>query len=174
MVTAAEIVPIAYYFGFVSVTLFLPLVCIMDIRHREVPNIVWFVVLIINIPALGILYTNGLPYSYLVLSIGLIGLYCLLWGIKSIGGADAKFLSVIALVTPITPFSYTPFQLVFYFWLITVFCLLPIAIYAYNKWILKDHGGLRYMFTHFPGGIPYMIPISLAFLAALVFSGVVA
>ena len=177
MVTAAEIVPIAYYCGFVSVIFFLPLVCLLDSHYREVPNIIWEILIAVNIPALVILYTNGLPYSYLVLSVGLVGLYCLLWGIKSIGGADAKFLSVIAIVTPITPFSYTPFQLIFYFWLIMVFCSLPVVIYAYNRWIAydtlhPDYGTMKYMFTHYPGGIPYMIPISLAFLLAIAVSGV--
>lgn len=114
--------------------------------------------LIPNIPALCILYTNGLPLTYLALSIGLIGFYCLMWSKNWIGGADAKFLSAIALIVPLSPFSYYPFQLTFYIALAVVLGCVPFAIYA----ITRGKSWVEY-----PRGIPYMIPISIAFVAAV-------
>lgn len=119
--------------------------------------------LIPNIPALCILYLNGLPLSYLVLSIGLIGFYCILWAKDWIGGADAKFLSVIALIVPLSPFSYYPFQLTFYIALAGVLGCVPFVVYARNRYL----GNSEKAWTYYPRGIPYMIPISIAFVLAV-------
>ena len=139
----------------------------MDMKYREVPNWVWVVLLIINTPALTILYTNGMPVTYLALSIGLVGLYFILWSHSWIGGADAKFLSVIAFVVPLSPFSYTPFQITFYICLLIVLGMVPVAIYMRNHILGNEQLTLKEKWTYWPRGIPYMIPISIAFMMAM-------
>jgi Flp pilus assembly protein protease CpaA len=126
----------------------------------------------INIPFVYILYTNGLPLTYFMLSLVIIGIYLLLWGMNWIGGADAKFLSTIALITPITPFSYQPFQISFYMWFTIVLGILPLVIYTYN-YLKREQKPIIRMFIEVPRGIPYMIPISTAFVIALIYGAVV-
>lgn len=153
--------------GVFTVMLSLPIVCILDMKYREVPNWIWVAMLIPNIPALWIMYTNGMPVSYLALSLGLVGLYFLIWSKGWIGGADAKFLSVIALIAPISPFSYNPFQITFYICLLIALGMVPFTIYIRNHILGNEQLTMKEKWSYWPRGIPYMIPISFAFVMAV-------
>lgn len=153
--------------GMFTVLLSLPIVCILDMKYREVPNWIWVAMLIPNIPALWIMYTNGMPISYLALSLGLVGLYFIIWSKGWIGGADAKFLSVIALIIPISPFSYNPFQITFYICLLIVLGMVPFIVYLRNHIKCHEQITMKEKWSYWPRGIPYMIPISFAFVLAV-------
>ena len=161
MVETTDLTTIAYYAGVASIMMSIPLICILDIKYREVPNFIWVYLGIINIPCIAVLYLTGLPYTYIALSIGLVGLYCLMWSREWIGGADAKFLSIIAISTPLLQFT-------FYLWLMIILGILPFVVYVRNKWfdkdLLKPMMTLKSMFTYYPRGIPYTVPISIAFV----------
>lgn len=171
------ITTIALYYGLASVIVAIPLICLLDIKTREIPNIIWVVMVIANLPILGILYTHGLTQAYMGISLAGMGIFCLLWSWKLIGGADAKFLCVIALIVPISPLTYIPFLIVFYDVLAVVAVSTPIVVALSNFWRGYRIGGnnpensfrvsWRYMFFHYPGGVPYTIPISVAFIIAV-------
>jgi Flp pilus assembly protein protease CpaA len=167
VVQTTELIDIAYYAGFITILLAIPLVCILDIKYREVPNWLWFALTLPNIPFLYVMYSEGLPLTYLAISLGLLGVYLALWNLNWIGGADAKFLSVIAIIVPLTPFSYEPFAITFYICLVALLVCVPFAICIRNSIMCKKAITMKERWTYWKGGIPYMIPISIAFLVAV-------
>lgn len=78
---------------------------------------------------------------------------------------------------PISPLTYIPFLIVFYDVLAVVAVSTPIVVALSNFWRGYRIGGnnpensfrvsWRYMFFHYPGGVPYTIPISVAFIIAV-------
>ena len=163
MVETTDITTIAYYFGMASIMAAIPLICMLDVKYREVPNIIWVILMLVNVPCVIVLYLNGLPISYAALTIGLVGLYCLMWAKGWIGGADAKFLSVIAIAIPLAQFS-------FYIYLACILGFLPLAVAIRNR-LKGEIKPFFEMFSYYPRGVPYMIPISLAFIITVIMGG---
>jgi hypothetical protein len=94
---------------------------------------------------------------------------CLIWlglaFIRAIGGGDFLFASLLMIFIQDYPFvvprTWFPLDFFLITWLCA--CTLPIVAYANNFKHRKEYS-LKDMLTHYPGGFPYMIVISIAFL----------
>ncbi|MEM4524287.1 MAG: A24 family peptidase, partial [Archaeoglobaceae archaeon] len=96
------------------VSILLIYACYYDVKSRIVPNRVWKLMLIINLPFLlyqiFTIFTEN-PISLIFPAIGIpfmISLSYLLYIIKAFGGADAKALMCLAIVFPFYP-EISPF-----------------------------------------------------------------
>lgn len=158
----------------------IPHICFSDIRTRTVKTWVWIPVIISGIISLG-LYLQESPERNLYLlglSIALcIGIFAVAI-IGGIGGADAIFASCIMLFIQYNPFHFPRvfFPLDFLWTLLMITITLPIWIYGYNLYLGNLKGDeltstkpytFIEMLTKFPRGVPFMIPISLAFIITL-------
>ena len=156
----------------IMILLYIPCVCYSDWKTRTF-NFIYFLPLIIWGMFTTILYLLVSPAR----NFWLMGLTTILCGIMlaaaiggAIGGADfwfASFIMVFLQFNPlVTPRSF--FALDFFWTLLLVTICLPIIIYGYN--LLEYHPPKTFIgkLTHFPDGLPFMLPISFAFLATLI------
>ena len=147
----------------ITLLIYTPLVCYLDVKHRDIgTHKIWLPLLAINIPVLIAGYATGIyPINILPATIGI----AMVWlGIFSYlkRGADAWWLvwiSLFSVVHPITGFTMTQPFLIFMF-------VATAATFWYvwldNRLIRKTTGFAM------ENGIPFMVPISLAYIAALV------
>lgn len=152
---------------FFAVLLYIPFVCISDWRTRRF-NPLWFIPLIcVCVPFL-YEYLSTSPTRNFVL-MGVTIFLCLIWLglalIRAIGGGDFLFASLLMIFIQDYPFvvprTWFPLDFFLITWLCA--CALPIVAYANNFEHRKEYS-LKWMLTHYPGGFPYMIVISIAFL----------
>jgi hypothetical protein len=85
-------------------------------------------------------------------------------------GADFLFLCLISAFWVVNPYPHPHglMQIIFYIYLAFVSAMTAIVVLGYNilngnEWELID------MMSHYPRGVPYIIPISVAFLMSVVF-----
>lgn len=117
------------------------------------------------------LYLSESParnYYLLLLSCALVVIAFLLSFFGAIGGADFWFISAIMIFVQYNPFKFPRvfFPLDFFWTLLLTACYVPVLVFFYNKWKGNDLPVIK-MFTTFPNGIPFMIPISFAFIVTL-------
>ena len=112
-----DYVHLATYVGIISTLIYLIPLCYWDIKNRAIPK--WSLVpfVAINIPALTILYTNGLPLGYIALSVLATAFFLFLFSKNCYRGADARFLIFISWFCILNPFnpadSSNIFQVIF-------------------------------------------------------------
>ena len=134
-----------------AVTLpFLILMCIADLRTRSISdNVIGGYLAVLMVPVV-VLYLNGLPYTYFLISLVMCGIWVLFRKAGAWGGGDTKFLMVFSLCCPLNPFNLyqQAFQLAFLFVLAGV--MLVTAAFTGNR---KD--------------LPMMLPISAAIVITM-------
>ena len=156
------------WIGFLSILIYIPCVCYWDLRWRRVPLNVWIPILLVNVPALFYLYTGGLQWGYLIISILLTLIFLAIGFTGIIGGADMIFLLIIGWIAPLDPFDgdQAYFQAKLMVWVLCCLALTALCIFCYN--VAKGH---KYdsidMFERVPRNVPMMIPIAAAYLLAL-------
>jgi Flp pilus assembly protein protease CpaA len=162
------------YVGVISTLLYLIPLCYWDIKYRAVPRYIFAPLILINIPALAILYTNGLPLAYIALSSLLTILFLILFYIGCYRGADARFLILISwfcVLNPLNPAdSSNIFQIIFVIMLAFTSVMWMIYVYFYNRENGNKKLSLWQKFNSYPRGSPWMIPIAVAFILTAVFA----
>ncbi len=158
----------AAYIGIISTLLYLIPLCYWDIKNRAIPKFSLIPLISINIPALVILYTNGLPLAYIALSGLLTGLFLILFMKNCYRGADARFLILISwfcILNPLNPAdSNNIFQIIFVIMLAFTSIMWMIYVYFYNRKVGNRGLSLWNKFNNYPRGSPWMIPIAGALI----------
>lgn len=164
----------ATYVGIISTLIYLIPMCYWDIRYRRMPKWAFVPLILVNIPAIIVLYMNGLPLAYIALSCLLTVLFTVLFYMKCYRGADARFLILISwfcILNPINPAdSSNIFQIIFVIMLAFTSIMWMIYVYFYNRQIGNKTLSLWNKFNNCPRGSPWMIPIA----AALILTAVIA
>jgi len=170
----------AAYVGVVSVLLYLIPLCYLDIQFRRIPNVFLLPLIVGNIVALFVLYTNGLWVGYLIISALLTVFFTAMFLFKAFKGADAKVLILISWFCPVNmlnPFDNSfeiqhSFQIQFVAFLAGVSLLWMIYVYFKNRkaidLVTSDKQTLFQKFNNYPRGSPWMIPIAIAFVLTVV------
>jgi Flp pilus assembly protein protease CpaA len=164
----------AAYVGVISTLIYLAPLCYWDIKNRAIPKWAFAPLIIINVPALWILYMNGLPLAYIALSGLLTALFVILFWKNCYRGADARFLILISwfcVLNPINPAdSSNIFQIIFVIMLAFTSIMWMIFLYFRNRYLGNTGLSLWDKFNFCPRGSPWMIPIAAAFILTVVFA----
>ena len=150
----------------ISFLIYLPFICYLDWKYRDIKtHKIWLPLIAVNVPITLIGYFTGY-YSPILLALSIIGviLWFALMRLNFLPGGDFVFLSLISVFVLINPVSISPFMLMFSFYLIGMTAATFWAILIDNR-IRKRVWSLK-----MENGIPFLIPISVAFVLAL-FSG---
>ena len=164
----------AAYVGVITTLLYLIPLCYWDIKYRSIPKWSLVPLIVINVPSIIILYTNGLPLAYIALS----GLSTILFVLLFMGGcyrgADARFLILISwfcILNPLNPAdSSNIFQIIFVIMLAFTAIMWMIYVYFYNRSKKITGLSLWQKFNNYPRGSPWMIPIAGAFILTVMFA----
>ena len=167
-----DYIHLASYVGVISCLIYLIPLCCWDIKNRSIPKWSLIPLMIINIPALIILYTNGLPLAYIALSGLLTTLFIVLFYAGCYRGADARFLILISwfcVLNPLNPAdSSNIFQIIFVIMLAFTSIMWMIYVYFYNRRVGNAGLSLWNKFNNYPRGSPWMIPIAVALILTAV------
>lgn len=139
--------------GFLTLVL-IPLLCLMDLKTRRVPDYVWHIYILANLFPIFTLYLYGLPLSVAAASLVLCCIFLLARKFKAYGGADTKFLCLIAIFVAFNPLNLLEDMLAFkisFVLILGVVSLLTAMLFTKNR---KD--------------VPMMIPISIAFITTCI------
>jgi hypothetical protein len=150
---------------------YIPLVCYFDVKIRAF-KLVWFTPLIVIGLFTLVMYVLESPernFYLLGLSLILCGIILAISLIGGIGGADFFFATFIILFVQYNPFHIPRvfFALDFFWTLLLVTIALPIIIYFHNVLEYDPPKSVIGMLTYYPRGIPFMLPISFAFVVTL-------
>lgn len=164
----------AAYVGVITTLIYLLPLCYWDIKYRAIPKWSLIPLIVINIPSIVLLYTNGLPLAYIALSgLSTVLFLILFWG-NCYRGADARFLILISwfcILNPLNPAdSSNIFQIIFVIMLAFTAIMWMIYIYFYNRSVGNKGLSLWQKFNNYPRGSPWMIPIAVAFILTVVFA----
>jgi hypothetical protein len=153
------------------ILIYIPFLCWLDIKYREVPYLTWVPLIAVNLPITAYLYYYGWYPTYaLAFSLIMIGIFWFLMVKKFIHGADFIFLSIISLFFVVNPYPlpHGIMQISFYFYLIAVLLFTAVVVLIGNY-----RGGYRsnlwVMMSRWDRGLPFMIPISIAFIITVMF-----
>jgi hypothetical protein len=156
----------------ILILLYIPCVCYSDWKTRTF-EFLYFLPLAIWGMFTTVLYLLDSParnFWLMGLTLVMCGILFAAAIIGAIGGADFWFASFIMVFLQFNPFVVPRqfFALDFFMILIAVTGCLPLVIYAYNH--LEYHPPKTFIgkFTCFPDGVPFMLPISFAFLTTLI------
>ena len=150
-----------------------PILCYLDIKYRDIhSHAIWLPALITNIPVFFLLFHTGV-YQWWTVLLSIIGVvfWFLSMRMGIINGADFVFLSLIFLFAVINPISGNLMFLPVMIFLIVWTAASIWYIFLKNKrdaTINKTPVSVLKALT-IKGGLPMMIPISLAFISAVVF-----
>lgn len=144
-----------------SLLAYVPILCYLDWKHRDIgTHNLWLPLLAVNIPILAACYWLGTYPIEMLLITALMAVAWLLLLHKR--GADAVWIACITMFVVVSPISGYLFALPFLMYLIGYTAVTFWAIYLDNRL----HRGIRSFSTE--NGIPFLIPISCAFITALV------
>ncbi|MFA5247974.1 MAG: prepilin peptidase [Candidatus Paceibacterota bacterium] len=164
----------AAYVGVISTLLYLIPLCYWDIKNRSIPKWSFIPLIIVNVPALLLLYTNGLPFAYIALSCLMTALFIFLFTKNCYRGADARFLILISwfcILNPLNPAdSSNIFQIIFIIMLAFTSIIWMICVYFYNRRAGNKNLNLWNKFNNYPRGSPWMLPIAAAVILTAVFA----
>jgi len=156
----------------ISIMTYLIPICVFDILDREVEPLYWIPLLIINIPVMIYLYlTEWYPWYCFVISLVTIFIFSAMFKLELLQGADYLFLSFISMFWIVNPHNPWPHgvQIQFYIYLMIAMlitaAILPFANYL--RGVTSDN--LLEMMSTYPRGVPFMLPISAAFLLSYLF-----
>lgn len=149
------------WIAILSLMAYVPVLCYLDWKHRDIgTHKIWLPLLALNIPVLAAGYYTGLyPLLYLLLT----ALISLAWFFLLYHrGADCIWLiciTMFAVISPITGYN-----------VIQTFLVYLIIFTAATFWGIWLDNRIRHHVSGFEmeNGIPYLIVISLAFIAAVV------
>ena len=166
-----------------TMLMFLPLMCYLDWKYREVPWWLFFALAIVNVPITFLVYAAGwLPLTHAATSLAICLFAFAVWklfGAGAFSAADRNLICCIALFFYWSPFNpaldaqYVPFiamvyQLKFLVYLIVVMCVMPLCIFTFNMIAgYNKEYTIWEMVTKVPRGIPMIIPISVAYVIAM-------
>jgi hypothetical protein len=147
----------------------IPIVCWYDVKYRRVPLGVWPPLLLVTMGQLSYLYANGLPLYFLICGAFVAGLFFLMAGYGIWGGADAIFGSFIVLAVPTNPFTGDGSIFPFTFLICLASAMVATAglTFALN-WYKNRRLPVMRMLNDYPNHVPMMVPMSAAFILALV------
>lgn len=147
----------------ISLLVYCPVVCWLDWKYRDIgTHKIWLPLLAINIPALIAGYaTNIYPWGLIPVTI-LISLFWLAVFTRWKRGADAWWLVWITMFAVINPLYNYIFVESFLVYLIIFTAAAYWAVWLDNR-LVKHINGFE-----MENGIPFLIPISCAFIAAVV------
>lgn len=145
-----------------SLLLYIPLVCLLDLKYREIEHWYWLPLVLVNIPVVVMLLQDG-NYMLFIPSLVAIFVWFTAMRFHFVEGADFLYLTWISLF-----FIYNPLSghwlMVLPFTIFLLSCLLITAgwILIYN---LVTRGELTLRFNK---EIPMMFPISAALILTVV------
>ena len=144
----------------ISILIYVPFVCYLDWKHRDIgTHKLWLPLLAINIPVVSAGYLTGL-YSPTMLLLTLA--FSIAWFLLlKHRGADCVWLICITMFAVINPRTGMNFIQPFVMYLI-IFT----AATFWGIWIDNRFHHIKGLYVE--NGIPFLIPISLAFIAAVV------
>ena len=165
---------IAIWIPVLSFSAAIPLLCYLDVRYREIPPIIWLVLLSVNLPTAAFMYFKGFyPQESLIVSLLAICLLFVMMVKNYIQGADFYFLALIMSFFVVNPYPlpHGIMILPFMVFLFAMSVVTAIAIFSWNYVRMKGDTsmGLIGMASHFPNGVPYMVTISAAFIITVMF-----
>jgi Flp pilus assembly protein protease CpaA len=175
MIENIDYIHAAAFVGVASVLILLVPMVYNDIKYRRVPNWALWLLIIVNVPSLYILYSNGLPIFYALLSVAMTALFLILYKLKAFKGGDVKLLTVIAWACPLNPWNPndTFFQIQFTIFLAAMAVMWAIFVYFQNRGaqdqVTFNEMSLWQKFNDYPSGSPWMVPIAIAFVITAVF-----
>lgn len=169
------------YIPIIMILAFIPYACYSDIRNRTVSIYHMLAISLLSIPSL-LIYLSESPernYYLFAVSIALCAVLLVTAMIGGIGGADFWFASIIMLFVQYNPFTFPReyFPMDFMWNLLIVMAFIPIPVFLYNKIHRNDKFdevtntkgyGVIEMFTRYPRGVPFIVPISIAFVSTLI------
>jgi len=127
----------------------LPILCLVDLRTRNIPDQYILLYLLAGSPVLT-LYLFGLPYTYLLISLAMCGVWILIRKTGAWGGGDTKFLMVFSLINPLNPLNLYQQTFQISFLIILGAVMLMTTVFTGNR---KD--------------LPMMIPIAVAIILTM-------
>jgi Flp pilus assembly protein protease CpaA len=127
----------------------LPILCLVDLRTRNIPDQYILLYLLAGSPVLA-LYLFGLPYTYLLISLAMCGVWILIRKTGAWGGGDTKFLMVFSLISPLNPLNLYQQTFQISFLIILGAVMLMTTVFTGNR---KD--------------LPMMIPIAVAIVLTM-------
>jgi Flp pilus assembly protein protease CpaA len=150
---------------------YIPVLCYLDIRYRQIDHKIWILLFLIGTPITAYLYTSQMyPVISLIISLIMAAIFYFAYLHNYLQGADFMYLFWITMFWVVNPFPvpHGLMQIIFYLYLMIVMILTAPVILVYNY--LKGHRwGLVDMMSSFQGGIPFIIPISVAFVLSVMF-----
>jgi len=154
----------------VTTLLMLPIVCHLDLKYREIPDIYMLVFFFVNIPFTFSGYLTGIyTWESLVVSFLPCILYLVMARRDYIHGDDFIFLTIISIIciqNPLHPNQGGMGVTMLLNFIAMMFWTLPIN-FIHNIY-LGRRGTLYKMFTYTEKGIPMMLPIAAAFILTVV------
>lgn len=147
-----------------------PIVCYFDIKYREFHPALWIPMILLCGPIFIHMTISGLyPWYSFVLSLIMIGIFRMAMYMKFIEGADFLYLSLISLFWVVNPVGWTHglMQIQFYVYLLFVSMITATIILIYN-YLSDNRWDVVMMMSEYKNGIPYMVPISAAFLLSVI------
>ena len=143
---------------------YIPFVCYLDLKYREVEHGYWIPLYLVGALVMGYLYLSGTyPWTLLILSL----IMCAFdYGAMRLGvfeGGDLLFLCGINLffIMNTIPIPKGIGLIPFYIYLVAALLFTVPVVLVLNLW--AGRRGLRY-----PRGIPMMLPISAALIMTVV------
>ena len=156
----------------ITFLLYAPYLSYLDYRYRDIgTHKIWLPLLLVNIPVLitGILIGT---YEWNLIAIAIMG--AIGWAIgysllavrtHYIPGADFVYLALISLFIIVNPITDLPFWFMFSFYLVAWTAMFFGWIYLDNRIRNGIRGRAAFQMER---GIPFLIPISLALITAVV------
>lgn len=144
-----------------SLLAYIPVLCYLDWKHRDIgTHALWLPLLAVNIPVLTAGYLTGYyPPILLLLTFTVALAWVMLFYRK---GADCAWLIMITMFLPVHPVTGIAFLYPF---------LMYLSIFTFGSFwfVFLDNRIQKGKWSfEMDRGIPYLIPISLAFIAAVV------
>ena len=145
----------------ISLIVYVPVLCYLDWKHRDIgTHKLWLPLLAINIPVVSAGYLTGL-YPPIMLALTLS--FSLAWfALLRHRGADCVWLICITMFVVINPRTGTNFIQPF-----LIYLIIFTANTFWGIW-LNNHFQKHIHSFSMENGIPFLIPLSLAFIAAVV------
>jgi len=149
------------WISIISLLCYVPVLCYLDWKHRDIgTHKLWLPLLAINIPVTAAAYLTGL-YSPMLLILTLSFSIAWFWLLKH-RGADCVWLICITMFAVINPLTGVKLFQPFLMYLIIFTAATFWGVWLDNR--IRKHTNSFTM----ENGIPFLIPISLAFVFAVV------
>ena len=149
----------------VSILLYIPILCYLDIRYREIEHWYWLPLVLVNVPVVVYLYVEGwYPWYAFVISLITCGIFLVVMKLGLLNGADFLFLLFISLFWIVNPNPWPHgIQFQFYVYLMVAMLVSAGGVLVLN-YLRGERKGWIPMMQDYPRGVPYMLTISLAFI----------